>query len=217
LTTKTSPASSILTRVARDVLGPIGLRQRGRSRLWIDDRAWWLIVVEFQPSSWSQGSYLNVAGMWLWMRADHLHFDTPDSRVHEHIEFGDEVQFESAARRLAELAAVRVRELRAQFGSIEAVDEHLRGKQPQGDWPTYNVGVAAALAGAVIRSRAAFDALAGSARPDSPDWHKDLCRLAAELRERCADGAAFRTWASDVVAESRRLLKLDALPSPAFS
>jgi hypothetical protein len=34
--------------------------------VWLDDHTWWLVVVEFQPSSWSQGSYLNVGAMWLW-------------------------------------------------------------------------------------------------------------------------------------------------------
>jgi len=213
---KTSATSSILTRVARDVLGQIGMRQKGRSRLWVDDRGWWLIVVEFQPSSWSQGSYLNVAGMWLWMRADHVHFDTPDSRVSEHVEFHDEAQFEPAARRLAELAAGRVRELRAQFPSPEAVAEHLRSIKVDGGWPAYHAGVAAGLTGDVDRARAAFEVLASSERPDSSDWHKDLCRLAAELRERCSDREAFRAWASEVVAESRRLLKLPLLASPAL-
>lgn len=216
MTTKTTAASSILTRVARDLLGPIGLRQKGRSRLWIDDRGWWLIVVELQPSSWSQGSFLNVAGMWLWTRAHHVHFDTPGTRISEHVEFRDEAQFEPAARRLAELAAGRVCELRAQFPSLEAAAEMFRSTELKGGWPAYHAGVAAGLTGDVVRARAAFDVLAASERPDSPNWHKDLCRLAAELRERCADRAAFRAWASDVVAGARRLLKLDALTAPAF-
>jgi hypothetical protein len=193
------------------------LRQRGRSRLWIDDRAWCLIVVEFQPSSWRQGCYLNVAAMWLWKRVDHIHFDTPDSRLSEHVEFRDEAQFEPAARRLAELAAARVRELRSQLVSPETAAEHMRSMKVDGGWPAYHAGVAAGLTGDVARARDAFDALASTERPDSPDWHKDLCRLAGELRERCADRAAFRAWASDVVDETRRLLKLEALASPPFA
>jgi hypothetical protein len=214
---RTSPASSILTRVAREVLGSLGLRQKGRSRLWIDDRGWWLVVVELQPSSWSQGSGLNVAGMWLWMRADHIHFDTKDSHRSEYVEFRDEAQFEPAARRLAELAAGRVRGLRERFPSPEAVAQHQCSIVLDGGWPAYHAGVAAGLTGDVARARATFEGIASAARPDSPEWHRELCGLAAELRERCADRAAFRAWASDVVAESRRLLKLDALTSPAFS
>jgi hypothetical protein len=213
-----SRASSILTRVARDVLGGIGVRQKGRSRLWIEDRGWWLIVVELQPSAWSQGSYLNVAGMWLWQRADHFHYDTPNARIHDHVDFRDEAQFEPAARRLVDLAARRVEELRAQWSSLDAVAELLRSTPlMHGGWPEYHAGVAAALTGDVSRALSSFDSIAASERPDSPDWHKGLARLADELRERCADRAAFRAWASDVVAESRRLLGLDALPSPAFA
>ena len=28
------------------MLGPLGLRQKGRSRVWLDDHGWWLIAVE---------------------------------------------------------------------------------------------------------------------------------------------------------------------------
>src|SRR6202000_1719294 len=38
---------------------PLGLERRGRSRTWIDDQRWYAIVVEFQPSGFSKGSYLN--------------------------------------------------------------------------------------------------------------------------------------------------------------
>ncbi len=212
-----SPASSILTRVGREVLGQLGLRQKARSRLWIDDRRWWLIVVEFQPSSWSQGSYLNVSGMWLWKRSDHYHYDTPDTRLHEHVEYHDHAQFEPAARQLAELAAARIEELREQFPSLEAVAEQLLPMSlSRGVWHEYHAGVAAGLTGGVSRARTCFEVIEASAQPDNPDWHRNLCRLAGELRDRCSDGVAFRGWASGVVAESRRLLGLDALPTPAF-
>lgn len=63
--TSASPASRLVTAAGRDVLRPDGLLQKGRPRAWIDDRRWWLGLVEFQPSSWSQDSYLNVGVMWL--------------------------------------------------------------------------------------------------------------------------------------------------------
>ncbi|HEX4035315.1 MAG TPA: hypothetical protein VHX66_12810, partial [Solirubrobacteraceae bacterium] len=66
------PHSKLLTTAAREVLRPMGLRQKRRSRVWLDDRAWWVGVVEFQASSFSPGTYLNVGAMWLWRRADHV-------------------------------------------------------------------------------------------------------------------------------------------------
>ncbi|MDG5809477.1 hypothetical protein P9869_44140 [Streptomyces ossamyceticus] len=44
-----SPVLRIITSAARESLKPLGLAQRGRSRLWIDDHGWWLGVVEFTP------------------------------------------------------------------------------------------------------------------------------------------------------------------------
>lgn len=74
----------------------MGLSQKGRSRIWLDDQRWWLCVVEFQPSSWSRGSYLNVGCMWLWPVRDDISFDE-GYRVEEFCEFRDEAQFEAAA------------------------------------------------------------------------------------------------------------------------
>lgn len=47
-------ADQLIIRAARDVLKPMGLFQKGTSRIWIDDNGWFLILGEFQPSSWSQ-------------------------------------------------------------------------------------------------------------------------------------------------------------------
>ncbi|TGQ53638.1 DUF4304 domain-containing protein [Mesorhizobium sp. M1C.F.Ca.ET.193.01.1.1] len=58
----------IIASQAKIALQPAGFRRNGRSRVWIADRGFWLSVVEFQPSSWSKGTYLNVAVHWLGAR-----------------------------------------------------------------------------------------------------------------------------------------------------
>lgn len=60
--------NKIIRRAAGEVLKPLGLFQVGQSRLWIDDNGWFLTLVEFQPSGFSKGSYLNVALHFLWGR-----------------------------------------------------------------------------------------------------------------------------------------------------
>jgi hypothetical protein len=57
--------NAVITAQARRVLKPLGLVRLGKSRVWIDDHGWWTIQVEFQPSAWSKGSYLNVGINWL--------------------------------------------------------------------------------------------------------------------------------------------------------
>jgi hypothetical protein len=104
----------VLTNAARKVLRPIGLVQIGRSRTWLADHGWWLCVVEFQPSSWSQGSYLNVGCMWLWCVKDYISFDE-GYRVGPFSEFRDEPEFEVAADQMAESAAQEISRYRKLF------------------------------------------------------------------------------------------------------
>src|SRR5205085_1650054 len=69
------PHTKLLNAAAREILRPLGLVQNGRSRTWLDDQRWWLGVVEFQPSGFTRGSYLNVGINWLWNVKDWLSFD----------------------------------------------------------------------------------------------------------------------------------------------
>lgn len=58
--------NKIINDVAKKILAPAGLFREGRSRCWIDDNEWFLIQVDFQPSSYEKGSYLNVGIAFLW-------------------------------------------------------------------------------------------------------------------------------------------------------
>ena len=89
--------SKLLTLAARKHLAPLGCKQQGRSRFWFDDHGWWAATVEFQPSSWSKGSYLNVGAMWFWHPADHWVFNEFE-RVAPFQEFRDDIQFAEVAR-----------------------------------------------------------------------------------------------------------------------
>jgi hypothetical protein len=58
--------TDLLAVAAGDILEPLGLRRKGRTRTWLDDRGWWVGVVDFQASQWEDRSYLNVGVHWLW-------------------------------------------------------------------------------------------------------------------------------------------------------
>ena len=94
----------LIARAAKKELGSLGFARKGRSRTWIADHGWWATIVEFQPSSWSKGSYLNVAPHWLWSCNDFLSFDF-GGRLQEHVPFESDEQFSEATANLAALAA----------------------------------------------------------------------------------------------------------------
>src|SRR5690348_10790315 len=102
----------LIAAAAKAALAPIGCRRLGRSRCWISDERYWIIFVEFQPSAWSKGSYLNVRPIWLWLRYgsnDH------HPRPHDFIAFENAEQFKPAIEHMAAVAAQSVLSMRARF------------------------------------------------------------------------------------------------------
>ena len=104
--------NKIIRNAANSVLRPNGLFQKGTSRVWIDDNGWYLTIVEFQPSGYMKGSYLNVAIHYLWCEIDYFTFDY-GSRIGGFKEFtGDAEQFQDEMTELAQTAICQVREYR---------------------------------------------------------------------------------------------------------
>jgi hypothetical protein len=204
--------SKILSAAARETLKPIGLQRKGRSRIWLDDNGWWAGVVEFQPSSWSRGSYLNVGAMWLWHPPPHhISFDV-DHRVGEagYIEYESDDQFAPLAQRLATMAADRIGDLRQRFPDLDAAAKHLVGQAQGNDWPTFHAGVALALADRRKAAAAMFKRL--NADPDDPDWWPEAVdrahRHAGTLSSKTG-GEQFRQEVSEAIRDARTSLKLD--------
>lgn len=115
-------ADKLIMRAARDILKPMGLFQKGTSRIWIDDNGWFLIVVEFQPSAWSQGAYLNVAISFLWEQgpgfSEALSYNI-GGREQEHVEYaGDDETFSQQMQEMAQQAARLVRAYRGRFATF---------------------------------------------------------------------------------------------------
>ncbi|GGX67073.1 hypothetical protein [Streptomyces fructofermentans] len=210
----TSPASRLVAAAARERLRPLGLRQRGRSRIWIDDHGWWLGVVEFPSPTWSRGSGLNVGAMWLWQDFDHLAFDFME-RVSGSQEFRDEKQFAPVAAELARGAEERVEALRDRFPDLGAVARCLleRKDVPGYLWESFNAGVAAGLTGRTVLARARFAAVL--AEDPVADWAREARRTARHLSGLAGDEAAVRAWARDAVLSCRAKLGLGAPPEGA--
>jgi hypothetical protein len=124
--------SKIIAQVAKETLTPLGIFQEGRSRTWIDDRGWWIVVIEFQPSGSSKGSYLNVGAMWLWREKDYFTFDVgvgdTGGRVAKFVEYVDEEQFRPEIVRLASAAKAEALKLRSKFASIRDAARYLPGQ-----------------------------------------------------------------------------------------
>ncbi|GMM86926.1 hypothetical protein [Pseudoalteromonas sp. MTN2-4] len=136
--------SKLINNAAREILKPVGLVRKGQSRVWLDDNGWWLTMVEFQPSSWSKGTYLNVGVSWLWYPKDYLSFDI-GYRENSFIEFKDEDSFFSEAIALAEKAKDKALTHRRSMSSPELAKEFVltnTAGDKQNIWACLNKGLA---------------------------------------------------------------------------
>jgi len=205
----TSPDhSKLISASAKSVLAPIGCFQKGRSRIWIDDHQWWIAVIEFQPSSWSKGSYLNVGACWLWNEKDYLSFDY-GSRVQPFQEFDNIDQFTDIAKSLAETAKEEVLKLRCLFPTIDQASKHLKNKQSEDPWSIFHAAISSALLGNIKYATSQFEHLQQTKSEFL--WESKLKARAADLQLLLENPTAFHGEIISTIIRTRALLKLPSL------
>jgi hypothetical protein len=147
-----SDHNRVLTLAAREGLRPLGLTQKGRSRLWFDDHGWWLILVEFQPSAWSKGSYLNVGFQHLWRVTEHFSFGGHERLLVDGEQFLslDETHpesFQAGATRLVDEAQKAVEQRRQDHrDGTEAVERIAEGETVS-IFESFDAGISLGLLG----------------------------------------------------------------------
>lgn len=179
-----SDHNRLIAKVGRDALGPLGLVRKGRSRTWLDDRGWWLAVVEFQPSPRAQGSYLNVGAMWLWRDTDdhYIYFGLGHRIDGTGFAHAEDPSFEAAIASMALTAADEVKRLREQLPTVEAAAGVLvEQAEKKRAWPMWDAAVALGLSGRHDQAAAMFKAVAET--DDQRDWWIPVKRRSAELAE----------------------------------
>jgi hypothetical protein len=195
----------IIATAAKASLAPLGCKRKGKSRLWFDDHLWWVTVIEFQPSSWGKGSYLNVGAMWLWNAKGYWSFDD-EYRIEDFRQFIEEGQFSGAAEQLAQRAADQVLVYREKFSSLSAVAKYLDGKENKTIKDHYHAAIALALSGANERaSQELSDVLLSPA--DAP-WVEELQTKMKELFAHDSSSISFRTAVWFEISRARGLLKM---------
>jgi hypothetical protein len=209
-----TPHARLLNEAALAVLEPLGLEQIGRSRTWLDDHDWWLVLVEFQPDSAARGSYLNVGAMWLWREVEDYSFDV-GYRVGDFKTFRNKAQFEREAMQMAQRAAGQVEKYRALFASVETAAEYLARHCDGGDlWGRYHAGVACGLAGQAIEASRWLDEFLRHAR--HAGWSESLLRRVVQLRALAENTEGLRLAVEQLVAASRRSLRLSPVDEGMF-
>lgn len=117
--------NKIINNAAKKILSPYGIFRKGSSRVWLDDNDYFLTVIEFQPSGYDKGSYLNVGITFLWEKTegtnDSLTFDD-GGRVfvngHQFVSYKNDETFSEATESFA-AEALKEAEKYRKFSDLE--------------------------------------------------------------------------------------------------
>ncbi len=200
----------LIAAAAKAALSPIGCVRRGQSRVWLSDQRYWAIMIEFQPSGFSKGTYLNVGASWLWYERPGMAFNVGD-RVEGagFIPFENAAQFGPLVEKMAARAAEEVLAMRKRFSSIAAISRYLCARQYTLASQIRHTAIAAALNGEFDASRRLFQQIQSCPIHFDVDAkvHSDAAALAALLD----DPAQFRSAVRRIVDARRAQARLPPL------
>lgn len=203
-----NPHNKIINTVARRVLKPLGLTRVGSSRTWVEDHGWWLIVVDYEPSSFSKGTRISVSVSWLLYETIGFGRSVGGRLgVGEHHPYRNDEQFTTVVEEITAAAADEVQIYRRQFESIQSAAHHFLSEPRHRPWGDYYAGVVLGLAGHTDESRASFEKLLAE---DAPyEWMKAQHQKACDLLDLLDEPDRFRRSVLGTVYRARSLAALD--------
>jgi hypothetical protein len=205
-------AIRLLRDAGRSHLKSIGLEQTSRSaRLWTADRGWWLVNVEFQPSGYSVGSYLNVGLQHLWIPRDYRVFEySSRQQIEGYRQFvdlsGDDESAAHAAHALAISARGAAEAWLSQFADDRVHHEWLTAFTG-GVWDAVNAAFAHAALDDYPAAAALLGEVAGRVDPEVA-WQLELGQTCDALVQMTRTPDAFQAEVDQRIRSSRQLLRL---------
>jgi len=214
--------SKIIAKVAKQKLKPLGIVQKGKSRIWFDDRVWFTIQIEFQPSSWSRGTYLNIGANFHWYKQEYLSFDF-ECRQEQFIEYKNDEQFMVETERLCDLTIQKVIEIREKFATISSAKKFILEYNFSSDklWGNYHKGTICGLTDDFDGLNKYYsnllkedsmkqytDGNTGVVHSMRVEWIDELKEKVKYLLTKTSSFDLFKTEIMSIIVESRRLKKL---------
>lgn len=198
----------LIAAAAKAALAPIGCVRKGQSRVWYSDQRFWVISVEFQPSGWSKGSYLNIGVSWLWNEkvASGLLY-----RPMNFISFESKEQFTPLIEEMAQCAAREVITLRDRFNSLEKIQRYLLTDQRRGGGPLLNAAIASWLIGEVEIARKLVQRIQDWTI-EGFEWEKTLKEFGAKLSRNIGHPDRFRAVILGNIQRGREVIGLSPDP-----
>lgn len=205
---KANEHGRIIAAAAKAALAPLGCVRKGQSRIWRSDHRYWAIDVEFQPSGWQKGSYLNIFVAWLWNVTHGYNFSY---RAGFFIPFETVEQFTPPMVELAAIAATEVQKVREKFRSFSDISDHIKANDRRAAWPGFDAAIACGLAGDTDAARQYFDTVAAWDTDRHP-WRTQAKIDAVTLAALLDRPRHFREAVVECITRRRQLMRLPPDP-----
>lgn len=201
--------NKLIAQVAKQTLLPAGLKRKGKSRFYYDDNGWWCTIVEFQPSGFSKGSYLNVGVCWMLYEKDYWSFSVgcEEGNDRRFVSAANETEFANAVFEKAMRAKEIVENNRERFPTISKAHEYYQSTKREG-WDFYYSAVIAGLSREFDVAAENFNSWL--AYPETTDWQKEANSRARELVNLLERPREFAEAVTGIVLRTRALLRLEA-------
>ena len=197
--------NKLLKKIAKERLKPYRIFQQGQSRTFLYDKGWLSIVIEFQPSSYSKGTYLNIGVDFNFYPRDYFAF-VYGYRETGFEEFRDEEQFAKLVNDLCDLTIKRVEELDRKFIDIWTALKTADKEKEKDTWRIYEVAILNALTSNFDKARKLL--IEVSKTKCEYDWENERKKFADQLLEWLQESPASLDKIKNIISQTRQLKKL---------
>jgi hypothetical protein len=204
------------------------VQQQGVSRVWFDDRGWFTTIVEFQPSSYARGAYLNIGANPHWYKETNIGFSLIlDYRTHDFVKYYNDEQFTIEMEKFCELAIREILEFREKLTLIHSAKEFILNYnyvECAEIWRNYYKGTICGIAddfdglnkyyNEVLKESSTkqwTDGNAGKVHIAYIQWIEDLKENVKYLLSKTSNLKMFKEEILKIIYETRKLKKLPAI------
>ena len=204
---KSNIHSKIILAKAREALRPVGVTQKGRSRLWYDDKNWYTITIGFEPHKWRQGTSLVLGITWLWYPKDYWAYNISAARE-KFIDFQTEEQFSTEVDSLIQQILEMLKSINAACSTFRGAYDYASksGHSYHDPWQNLDLGILSILSG---RRRKGLRLIKSVEREEvKHEWQEQRRIYCKTAIEKAQDLNEFRLWIEENIHLSRKMKKL---------
>jgi Domain of unknown function (DUF4304) len=201
--------NKLIKKIAKERLKPHGIFQQGKSRTFLYDNGWYIIVIEFQPSSWSKGTFLNIGVDFNFYPRDYLAFSY-GYREKDFVELKTQQHFESVIHQMCDLILLKVNELNYKFRDIGSSINTLDKDTLKDTWRLFNLSILKVISNDFEGSKKLLEMVCLD--KCDRDWEFERKKVATEILSWMSDDTILFDKLKELINTTRGLKKLPLIP-----